>query len=944
MKAKTKLTKLWSILLVLVMVVGMLPTVALAAEPATEKADFSTDPTAALNLLNAAKTGTEDSTWDPDTNTLTLNGVNFTTTASTAVKLPEAATIVLNGDNIITSGEAKSKDSFGIYAEGSLTISGSGTLNVTSGTANDDCYGIYAKGSIAISGGTVTAEGGTANDNSYGIYTKDNITITDGTVTAEGGTAKDDSYGICAKEYDDENISVNISGGTVTATGGTSGRASLGIYSKGNFTISGTADVTGKGGTATGDGSFGINAEGEVIISGGKVKAIGGAGKGSDGLYSGNGQINISGGKVEAFGGDAPSAGGSFGIFAQTSGANVTITGTADVTARGGESASDRSYGIYSRNPVTISGGKVEAFGGEGCYPGYGINKANISGGTVTAASEYGDAINNVTTGSGFKTISFDRNGGSGEMIAYTNADSYILPANGFTAPTNKQFIGWSESSTGEVIDATTVNATDGKKLYAIWEMNVADFTFGDGTAALALLNAAKTDTADSEWNSVTKTLTLNGVNFETTAATAVRLPADSTIVLNGVNTIKGGNSDSDDCYGIEGLGNLTIQGTGKLDVTSGTTSRTAYDSFGIRAYAVTIKSGTVIAKGGTAQMTEGSMSGGIYGSNYITIEGGIVEATGGAAWRSCGFNIVALGTMNISGGTVTATGGMSTANGSYGIYTNYSAYVNITGGSLIAKAGSAPSAKALPWAPWTLPAIYWWRSSDSGQYKNGSFNWGDVSTYVEIRDTEPITTYTVTFDANGGSGEMAGADVVSGEYTLPANGFTAPAGKQFKAWSVNGNEKAVGDKITVTADTTVKAVWEKIPAAPIEYEILDGANSRWTQDSDGSLSIRGSEAFSEFVGVKVDGKSVDEKYYTVKEGSTIVTLKAGYLNTLTVGSHTLEIVWTDGSASTIFTIEAESPQTGDNSMMALWIAVLFVSGFGVVATAVYGKKRKSVK
>lgn len=39
-----------------------------------------------------------------------------------------------------------------------------------------------------------------------------------------------------------------------------------------------------------------------------------------------------------------------------------------------------------------------------------------------------------------------------------------------------------------------------------------------------------------------------------------------------------------------------------------------------------------------------------------------------------------------------------------------------------------------------------------------------------------------------------------------------------------------------------------------------------------------------------------------------------------------------------------DSPQTGDNSMMALWIAVLFVSGFGVVTTAVYGKKRKSVK
>ena len=213
-------------------------------------------------------------------------------------------------------------------------------------------------------------------------------------------------------------------------------------------------------------------------------------------------------------------------------------------------------------------------------------------------------------------------------------------------------------------------------------------------------------------------------------------------------------------------------------------------------------------------------------------------------------------------------------------------------------------------------------------------------ATYKNI----PVVTHTVTFEANGGSGSMAAVTGVLGTYTLPANGFTAPDGKQFKAWSVDGKEKAVGDKITVTADTTVKAVWENIPATPIEYEILDGANSSWTQNSDGSLSIRGSGAFSEFVGVKVDGKSVDEKYYTVKEGSTIVTLKAGYLNTLTVGSHTLEMIWTDGSASTTFSVNAKSPQTGDNSMMALWIAVLFVSGFGVVATAVYGKKRKSVK
>ena len=83
--------------------------------------------------------------------------------------------------------------------------------------------------------------------------------------------------------------------------------------------------------------------------------------------------------------------------------------------------------------------------------------------------------------------------------------------------------------------------------------------------------------------------------------------------------------------------------------------------------------------------------------------------------------------------------------------------------------------------------------------------------TVYAIWENIPVVTYTVSFAANGGTGTMADVTGISGEYTLPANGFTAPAGKQFKAWSVGGVEKAVGDKITVTANTTVTAVWKAI-------------------------------------------------------------------------------------------------------------------------------------
>ena len=80
-------------------------------------------------------------------------------------------------------------------------------------------------------------------------------------------------------------------------------------------------------------------------------------------------------------------------------------------------------------------------------------------------------------------------------------------------------------------------------------------------------------------------------------------------------------------------------------------------------------------------------------------------------------------------------------------------------------------------------------------------------------QNNNPVTTFTVSFGANGGTGSMASVSGVSGEYTLPACTFTAPEGKQFAGWKVGGqgNLLAVGAKITVSADTQLVAQWETI-------------------------------------------------------------------------------------------------------------------------------------
>lgn len=87
-----------------------------------------------------------------------------------------------------------------------------------------------------------------------------------------------------------------------------------------------------------------------------------------------------------------------------------------------------------------------------------------------------------------------------------------------------------------------------------------------------------------------------------------------------------------------------------------------------------------------------------------------------------------------------------------------------------------------------------------------GDYTYEIVLTTAEIAGNE----YTITFDANGGSGVMPPQTVESGtRYTLPACGFGVPAGKVFKSWSIDGIEYAPGQTYEVDGSITVYAVWK---------------------------------------------------------------------------------------------------------------------------------------
>ncbi|MDO5385520.1 MAG: hypothetical protein Q4F08_11745, partial [Rikenellaceae bacterium] len=203
---------------------------------------------------------------------LTLGGVHITEPENTAygaicvtgtleITLAEGSTNTLTGGTVSSNYSV----SYGIYASGNLTISGSGTLNAV--------------------GGSVTTTSSSNSNLSRGIQCNSTISISEGTVNAIGGSVSNgysgnSSYGIRACGESPQ--AINITGGTVTATGGTvsanGNAASVGIYGK--ISISGgVVNATGGASTATGSGtakSYGLSASGQygsITISGGSGTA-----------------------------------------------------------------------------------------------------------------------------------------------------------------------------------------------------------------------------------------------------------------------------------------------------------------------------------------------------------------------------------------------------------------------------------------------------------------------------------------------------------------------------------------------------------------------------------------------------------------------------------------------------------------------------------------------
>ena len=254
--------------------------------------------------------------------------------------------------------------------------------------------------------------------------------------------------------------------------------------------------------------------------------------------------------------------------------------------------------------------------------------------------------------------------------------------------------------------------------------------------------------------------------------------------------------------------------------------------------------------------------------------------------------------------------------------------------------------------------------------YLTGTKGTARLTTVVVVLTVKEKYLFTATAGEHGSISPGGDVEVVEGSSQTFV--ITPEEGYAIDSLTVDGNAVSAVTSYTfenVTAAHTIAVTFK------VEYRIIDGADSSWTQNTDGSLIIRGNGAFSRFLNVKVDGQVIDPVNYTVREGSTIVELKADYLKTLSEGSHTFELEWTDGSAGTSFTVarntsggnnnnsnnnsnnnnssqnnhadssntaeKAKDPGTGDTSHNVLWYLLTVMSAAGLAVLAVLRNKKK---
>ena len=201
----------------------------------------------------------------------------------------------------------------------------------------------------------------------------------------------------------------------------------------------------------------------------------------------------------------------------------------------------------------------------------------------------------------------------------------------------------------------------------------------------------------------------------------------------------------------------------------------------------------------------------------------------------------------------------------------------------------------------------------------------------------------------------------------IDAKAATAAEEGNIAYWYCGGCKKYFSDAAAIKEIAKADTVTAK--RSP---QITAGDGAAVTQGEKKELTFTSDASFADFLRVELDGTALDEKNYTKREGSTIITLNRDFVATLSVGEHTLAIVSQHGTATAKFTVKAKPtetaiprptvtpqptaqptptvqpvspiPRTGDTANPALWFALLIVSGGAAIGITVASRKKKHNK
>ncbi len=897
------------------------------------------------------------------------------------------ADILLYGGSLIGTCNGEAGESYGVCAYGNIALTGTATLSGTGGNSGDYSYGVYAYKNIGLSG-------------SAGLNGKgNNATEDEERSVCSLGVYVHGVYGDSGEYLSDGNISV-LNEATLTGTGGMASLESYGVFINGDYsvnngggeiTLSGTAVLTATGGDAsegeeTGTAfSYGLcSVPSDIIISGNAtLNATGGSASmingeknnyiESYGVYTYHGNIELSNNAtLNATGGSASSTdelnesySSSYGIYSHY--ANIDIMNSASITATGGSASivdesgdsNSNSYGIRDEygNIELSDNASFTANGGSANYKSYG---AYLHGNNVG-----GDLILN-------DSANFTANGGN--VTSVVELDE------------NYSYGAFLYSGDIEIADSASLTATGGNANYASYGVYL-NGTGGSGKVTLTggSLTATGGTASGASWLGEVSALP---IQFYLTASLGMpefdeNLNSLSYGLYCFLLDISGGSltgigGSAYRSYGIDSS-DITLTG-GSL---TGIAGSSYTDSIGVNAWTsnIGVSGGVFYAEGGEVTIDGGTSYGARFGN--ATITGGTVTAV--SAEGGTAFSGGAVDVEPASGKTL-ITRKADTKPADWGTIDIYKTTINpatyalmadidinqsrsirisevfevsgiVTDGDGVAIEGALVKTGSKQCL--TDEAGAYSFSLENGEHTITAEKTGYISGDAEITvagealtDIDIILTIAPAISGDTELSLVVGYSALStAAYTVtgsPTPNVTLTCGQSLITYNETTGKIDIAEGLGIgTYEATLTAQNEVTPDAQLTFTLtvepfiyeLDGGGTHMKKTDKNSMEFTSNGEYDDFTGeIEVDGNAVPTNGFIPKPGSTIIDLLPEYLDTLTIGTHTLRVNFVNGYAEADFNVAENNPKTGENGGLVAIAVGLMVSAVGI---ALYMRRKR---